>query len=208
MNNNICSERNIILYIEGELPEVEMLKMEAHFAHCKHCQRLLEQHRLIRLGLKWDTQITIPDNFADMVMEKLPTPFENFLSSAREKIIATGAFIVFFFLGLLSYIIGTNTSNIEDLISVKWWDKTILGLFSGLTYAFKTTLQVVKTIITIGLFFLKETDFVLGIIGKVLIRSHQIHVALLLSITLLLFSTYYSIWKQNSKLNKARIMRK
>jgi len=187
---SICDESNVILYIEHELPESEMLRMEQHFAHCPTCRGLLHEHRLIRNALQHACDVRIGADLVGQVMAEIPIPLRNFLSTSREKILAVAATIAFAMLGLISYIVGTQARAVADIVSPKWWNGVLLNIFSVVIDAFMFVLHLVRILGSVGLFFVEGLTFILKNLGQALVLSPQGHV-LFAVLTLIFVTTFF-----------------
>jgi hypothetical protein len=183
----ICDEINVILYIEHELPEGEMLRMEQHFAHCPTCRGLLQEHRLIRNALHSVCDLDMKEDLLSTVMAELPTPLRNFLTTAREKIVAVAATIAFALVGLMSYIVGTQAQAVTDIVSLSWWNGVMLNIFSVVIDAFMFVLHLVRILGSVGLFFVEGLTFILKNLGQALVLSPQGHV--LFAVLAVIFAT-------------------
>ncbi|MBN2430468.1 MAG: zf-HC2 domain-containing protein [Acidobacteria bacterium] len=172
----ICSEINVILYIEHELPESEMLRMEQHIAHCPTCRGLLQEHRLIRNALQHACDVRMSEDLLSHVMAEIPIPLRNFLTTSRERIVAVAATIAFALVGLMSYIVGAQARTVADIVSLKWWNGVLLNIFSVVIDGFMFVLHLVRILGSVGLFFVEGLTFILKNLGQALVLSPQVHV--------------------------------
>lgn len=169
--NTICSEENVVLYIEGELPEPGMLRMEAHFSSCQVCRRLLSEHRLIRISLNKAARVEIPRDFSAVVMAQLPSPFHTMLQPAREKILAAAASLMLVFTGLVTFVVGSQINSLAELFRIQWWNGVFIQLFSLFVDSFRIALKLVRVIATVGMFLADTLSFFLATMGRLLFHS-------------------------------------
>ncbi len=184
--NPICSELNVIQYIEKELPETEMLQMEKHFAHCDTCRRLLAQHRLVRLSLIHASAILPPLDFTNGVLAQVPSPFHRLLKTTREKTIAAAAAITLAALGSFSYLAGLQTQALGEVLSLRWWNNIFLQSFSMVTDTLRLLLTLVRLMMSVGLFVIEGLLFVLNALGRLVVFSPQGLTALLVVVSVFL----------------------
>ena len=184
----ICTELNVILYIEKELPETEMLQMEQHFAHCAHCRHLLAQHRMVRLTLERASGIQVPADFSARVMAGLPSPYHRFLTTAREKIIAAAAAIVMVSLGVFTYLIGSLGQNFGSPLSLQWWNRVLVQTFTLAVDTFIVISDLVGILVSVALFLGQGLAFVMETLGRLLLYSPHGLATLCLSLAIFLAS--------------------
>lgn len=171
--NPVCSELNIVLYIERELPEAEMLRTEQHLARCAACRRLLREHRLVRLTLIRASEVGVPAEFTARVMAELPSPFHRFLTTAREKILVTAAAITLTVAGVFSYLAGQTAPNLGGLMSLPWWNRIFAQSFSLLADSFLLVLYLTRFALSVLLFLAEGFVFGLEALGRLLLFSPQ-----------------------------------
>lgn len=164
-----CDEMDIILYIENELPESHMQRMESHFARCPSCRRLLDRHRVIRIAMAHASAAPVPEDFPARVMARIPTPFEKLLSSARERVLAFAAVIVLGVVGLVVSQVGSPA----DALSADWWNGFIAKNVRGLMDGFLALTMLIRVLVDIGVFIVGGAVFVLHTLGKALVYSPQ-----------------------------------
>jgi hypothetical protein len=171
--NPICSELNVIQYIEKELPETEMLQMEKHFAHCGTCRQLLAQHRLVRLSLIHASSVLPPLDFASSVLGQIPSPYHRLLKTTKEKTVAVAAAITLATLGSFSYLAGSQTQALGEVLSLRWWNNIFLQGFSMVTDTLRLLLTLVRLLMSVGLFVIEGLVFALNALGRLLVFSPQ-----------------------------------
>ena len=185
----ICSEQNVIMYIEQELPENEMLRLEKHLGHCSQCLELLDEHRLIRNALNHACAIEVDASFAANVMADIPAALHHFLTTSRERMVALAAGIVMATFAFLTYFIGVQAQRLEDILSINWWNGVFFNMFSVVTESFMFVMRLVKILGSVGLFVLEGIAFILRNLASVLIFSPQGRM-LFLTFILLFISTW------------------
>lgn len=166
-----CSELNVILYIDKELPEPEMLRMESHFARCQECRELLDEHRLLRLGLNLAVSMPVPENFADSVMARIPSPFQSLLTSARDRIITAAAALGLTGLGLAASSLGQQASSPAEMFSLQAINQTILQFFSWCSDGFRLAIQVAQALAMVLGFMAEGFSFALRTMGELVLHS-------------------------------------
>jgi hypothetical protein len=171
--NPVCSELNIILYIERELPEAEMLRLEQHLARCADCRQLLREHRLVRLTLIRASEVEVPGDFTARVMAEIPSPFHRFLTTAREKILVAAAAILLAGAGVFSYLAGVSTPNVGAALSLQWWNRIFIQSFTLMVDTFLLVLDLTRLLLAILLFFVEGFVFGMEALGRLILFSPQ-----------------------------------
>jgi hypothetical protein len=193
--NPICSELNVIQYIEKELPEIEMLQMEKHFAHCDSCRHMLHQHRLVRLSLLHASSVLPPLDFASEVMARIPSPYHCLLKSSRDKIVASAAAVILTALGTFSYLAGTQTHSLGEVLSLRWWNNIFLQGFAMVTETLRLILTLMRLIMAVGLFVIEGLLFILNALGRLLVFSPQGLTTFIVILGLFLLSLSLTAWR-------------
>jgi len=189
-----CSELQVIQYIENELPENEMLRTEAHFAHCDQCRKNLFNHRLIRNALIHSCRVEVSGDFVSSVMADIPLPLQNFLKTFREKVLAAAAAIILTAVCFLSYFVGARAQNLQDITSISWWNGVFLNLFSIITDTFLFVLYLVRILASVGIFVVEGLAFILKNLGKLLLFSPQGHTVFFTVILLFVSTAVLVMW--------------
>ena len=140
-------------YLDGNTPE-QMTHVENHMKTCLRCQYLFNQYPALFTELKQEPQFQLPEQFADVIMKKLPFAHKTRLLSSLVKNILLGiGFLWFSFIVIsIAYLINSkpwievrnqSTHLISDLqtiffVSINRMLSDLIGkpyllLFAGLT---------------------------------------------------------------------------
>jgi predicted anti-sigma-YlaC factor YlaD len=195
--NPICSEPNVIQYIEKELTEAEMLQMEKHFAHCDACRQMLHQHRVVRLSLIHAASVLPPVDFTSRILAQIPSPYHRVLQTSRDKIIAAAAAVTLAVLGVFSYLVGTQTQAVGEVLSLRWWNNIFFQSFTMVTDTLRLILTLTRLVMSVGVFVIQGVVFILSALGRFLVFSPQGLIAFSVTLTLFLISLSLTLRRQH-----------
>ena len=163
------NEFDIILYTENELPEADMLRLEAHFAQCPGCRRVLDRQRLIRSALRHAATLKVPEDFTRNVMAAVPSPFRSFLSTARDKILAAAAAILLGAVSLGFFILGASGVGGESAGMAARFNSLVVEGFRLVANTLLFVIAFARVMLNVGSFLLGQVWFVLTSSARMLL---------------------------------------
>lgn len=110
------------LYIEGELGDNERREFEAHLAACPACRRDLDDRRLLARAWSSLPPIAIPNDFAQLVMDRLPRTSRVRFGRLVSAVTGAAALLT----ALLGYYLATGES-LADILGGVW--RLVTGFF-------------------------------------------------------------------------------
>jgi len=167
----------IYLYLEGELPDSERSRVEAHLADCPACRNAVEDRRLLLEASAEIPPLPIPENFSQSVMRRI---FQERIPM-RDVLIATSIGLSAMLTTMLTVFIWSGQSLIDFLVGINHTALSSLqSFFINCAKLFKLVLLLAKVLRQMGGFLaeglarltsLLSPEFQVGMIGVVMLAS-------------------------------------
>ncbi len=107
------TDEEIQNYLDGNTPQ-QANQVESHLKICLHCQNLFNEYQALFTELKQEPQFQLPEQFADVIMKKLPFAYKTRLLPSLVKNVLLG--IGFLWLTII-------VISIAYLIDSKPWEE-------------------------------------------------------------------------------------
>ena len=160
---------NLYLYLEGELGPYDARKLEEHVECCAACRDALADRRLLHEAFTTLPPFEVPEDFAQLVMDRLPEP-----EAAPARLLGpVAAAASALSIGLLGFYLFTGTSGPEILVAVNGFFGSALARVAPLLVKtlklLNVLLEVVGGLVRLGFSGLTTFSRVLGPQGIALV---------------------------------------